>query len=49
MKFLAINGSHKKADSINQLLINHLFKGAIEAGAECETIKLSEFKINHCM
>lgn len=49
MKLLAINGSHKKANGINQLLIDHLFIGAKEAGAECETIKLSECNINRCV
>lgn len=49
MKLLAINGSHKKANGINQLLIDHLFKGAKEVGAECETIRLSEFNINRCI
>jgi multimeric flavodoxin WrbA len=47
MKLLAINGSHRKTQSINQLLIDNLFMGARESGAECETLKLAELRINH--
>lgn len=49
MRLLAINGSHKKVGGINQLLIDKLFEGAIESGAECETIRLSKYNINPCI
>jgi multimeric flavodoxin WrbA len=48
MKLLAINGSHQKNGGINQLLIDHLFKGAIAAGGHCETIRLSKTDIKLC-
>jgi len=48
MKLLAINGSHQKTGGMNQLLIDHLFKGAASAGAVCETIRLSRVNIKPC-
>ena len=49
MKLLAINGSHKPAGGICQLIIDHLFKGANEDGAACGTIRLSKYNINRCI
>lgn len=49
LKFLAINGSHKKSGGVNQLFIDSIFKGALKKGAEVETVRLSTIKINHCI
>ena len=49
MKLFALNGSHKKTGGVNQLLIDRLFKGAADAGAECETVRLSKCTIKPCL
>jgi multimeric flavodoxin WrbA len=48
MKIIAINGSHRGDRGLTQILINQLFIGAQRAGAHCETIVLSNKKINLC-
>jgi putative NADPH-quinone reductase len=48
LKILAINGSHRGRLGYTQFLIDKLFEGAINAGAECDTIALAEKKINEC-
>lgn len=49
MKILAINSSFRGSKGVSAFLINKLFEGATEKGAECETIHLAELKINHCI
>lgn len=49
MKILAINSSFRGDNGYTKFLIDKLFKGAREKGAECENINLAEFKINHCI
>lgn len=49
MKILAINSSFKGPRGVSSVLINKLFEGATEMGAECETIHLTEQHINHCI
>jgi multimeric flavodoxin WrbA len=49
MKILAINSSAKKERGLNQLIIDTLFEGAISKGAECESIRLSKYKISRCI
>jgi len=49
MKILAINGSHTGDKGYTHFLINKLIKGAISAGATCETIVLANHNINPCM
>lgn len=48
MKIVAINSSYRGAQGYTQFLINKLFKGAEGQGASCETVVLSEHKINFC-
>ena len=48
MKIVAINGSHRGKKGYTQFLIDKLFEGAGNAGAQCETIVLAEHKINRC-
>lgn len=49
MKILAINSSFRGPKGVSAFLIDKLFKGAMEKGAECETIHLAELQINHCI
>lgn len=49
MKILAINSSYRGSKGFTKILIDKLFQGATEKGADCETINLSELKINHCI
>ncbi|WP_027398413.1 flavodoxin family protein [Anaerovorax odorimutans] len=49
MRILAINSSFRGSKGVSAFLIDKLFIGAIEKGAECETIHLAELQINHCI
>jgi multimeric flavodoxin WrbA len=49
MKILAINSSFRGSKGFSKFLIDKLFEGAREEGAECENINLAEVKINHCI
>lgn len=49
MKILAINSSFRGSKGFSNFLIEKLFNGAREEGADCETINLSELKVNHCI
>ena len=48
MKIIAINGSHTGKRGYTHFLIEKLFSGARNKGANCEEITLSELKINIC-
>lgn len=48
MKILAINSSYRGSHGQCQHLIDLLFAGAREAGADCECVVLSKLKINRC-
>jgi multimeric flavodoxin WrbA len=49
MKILAINSSYRADRGYSAFLIDLLFEGAREAGAECERIDLAKLRINHCL
>ncbi len=49
MKILAINSSYRAERGYTAFLINLLFEGAREAGADCERIDLAKLRINHCL
>jgi FMN-dependent NADH-azoreductase len=49
MKILAINASHRGDAGHTGFLIDKLFQGATKAGADCELITLTKFKINRCL
>lgn len=49
MKILAINSSFRGTKGFSYFLINKIFNGAKEQGAECEVINLSELKMHHCI
>ena len=44
MKLLAINGSHRGDKGHTRHLLDLLFQGASEAGAECEIVTLAKHK-----
>ncbi|MCD4835099.1 MAG: flavodoxin family protein [Bacteroidales bacterium] len=48
MKIIAINGSHTGKRGYTHFLIEKLFNGAKQEGAECEEITLAKLKINIC-
>ena len=48
MKIVAINGSHRGDKGFTHVLIDKLFKGAIDGGADCEEITLSKLRVNMC-
>ena len=48
MKIIAINGSHPGIRGYTHFLIKKLFKGAKNAGADCEEITLAKLKMNIC-
>lgn len=48
MKIIAINASYRGDKGHTRFLIDKLFKGAAELGAECEVVTLSKNKINIC-
>ena len=47
-KIVAINGSHRGDRGYTRFLIDRLFQGAAEAGAECEVVTLAKLKIQRC-
>jgi multimeric flavodoxin WrbA len=49
MKILALNGSYRGEKGQTHAFLKLLFSGAREAGAECEEIALSKYKINRCL
>lgn len=49
MKILAINSSHRGMKGYTQFLIDKIFQGAREAGAECESITLAQLNITPCI
>jgi multimeric flavodoxin WrbA len=49
VKIVAINGSHRGEHGYTQFLIDKVFEGAKNAGAQCETIVLAKHKINRCL
>ncbi|MCX7710602.1 MAG: flavodoxin family protein [Clostridia bacterium] len=49
MKILAINSSFRGNKGYTKYLIDKLFDGAKEAGADCELINLSELNIKQCI
>ena len=49
MKIVAINGSYRGEKGLTSAFIKLIFSGAREAGAECEEIPLSKYRINHCL
>ncbi|HEX2995082.1 MAG TPA: flavodoxin family protein [Anaerolineales bacterium] len=49
MKLLAINGSYRGDKGHTGYLLDLLFQGARETGAECKSILLARHKINHCL
>lgn len=49
MKILAINSSFRGEIGFSKVLLDKLFEGAQQEGAECEILNLTEFKINHCI
>lgn len=49
MKILAINSSYRGNNGHSRYLIDKLFAGAVEKGAVCEVVTLSEKRINHCI
>ncbi|MDP4177625.1 MAG: flavodoxin family protein [Bacillota bacterium] len=49
MKILAINSSFRGNKGYTKFLIDKIFKGAKDEGAECESINLAELHINHCI
>jgi multimeric flavodoxin WrbA len=48
-KILAINGSHHGDRGFTRFLIDLVFEGAREAGAECDVITLADLKVNRCI
>ncbi len=48
MRILAINASYRGDNGHTRFLIDKLFKGAAEQGAECEVVTLSKKNINIC-
>lgn len=49
MRILAVNGSHRGSRGATQHLIDLLWDGAREAGAEFETVVLSKHKLQRCL
>lgn len=48
-KILAINGSHHGDRGFTRFLIDLVFEGAREAGAECDVLTLADLKVNRCI
>ena len=49
MKIVAINGSHRGERGYTQFLIDKVFQGARQVGAQCETIVLANHTIHRCL
>lgn len=49
MKIVAINASHRGDKGYTRFLIDLLFQGASEAGAECEVVTLARMRLNRCL
>lgn len=49
MKLLAINGSYRGDKGHTRYLLDLLFQGAREAGAECGVVTLASHKVNRCL
>jgi multimeric flavodoxin WrbA len=48
MKLLSINGSYRGKKGFTNSCINYIFEGARKAGADCQSVILSEMKIIDC-
>lgn len=48
-KIVAINGSHHGDRGFTRFLLDLLFEGAREAGAECDVITLANLTVNRCI
>jgi multimeric flavodoxin WrbA len=48
-KILAINGSHHGDHGLTRFLLDLLFEGAREAGAECDVLTLANLNVNRCI
>jgi multimeric flavodoxin WrbA len=49
MKIVAINASHRGDRGHTRFLIDRVFQGAQETGAECEVVTLARLKIGRCL
>jgi len=49
MKIVAINASHRGDKGHTRFLIDKLFQGAAEAGAEVDVVTLAKLEINRCL
>ncbi|HEY3445329.1 MAG TPA: flavodoxin family protein [Myxococcales bacterium] len=49
MRILAINGSHRGHRGHTGFLIDRVFAGAREAGAECEEVTLAQLRVQRCL
>jgi multimeric flavodoxin WrbA len=49
MRLIAINSSHRGDHGFTRFMIDLLFKGATQAGAECEVVTLARLKLNRCL
>ncbi|MEA5136715.1 MAG: hypothetical protein VB035_11335 [Candidatus Fimivivens sp.] len=49
MEIVAISSIFRGSKGVSVLLIEKLFEGAAEKGADCEVIHLAQLHINHCI
>lgn len=49
MKILGINASHKKSGGNTQIILDHLFAGAKQNGAQFEVIRMADCDIRQCI
>jgi multimeric flavodoxin WrbA len=49
MRIVAINSSHRGDKGLTRFFIDTIFRGAGEAGADCEVVTLAKLKINRCL
>jgi len=49
MKILALNASHRSENGLTAFFLRQIQQGALESGAEWETLTLARLKINRCL
>jgi len=49
MRIVAINASHRGDKGLTRFFVDRIFKGATQAGADCQAVTLAKLEISRCL